>query len=73
MSKKDKFIVWKVDELIPMCTEAELKILSRIVDRIVRKRVDEGKKPANSYIVISTDEPYADDVREILKKHGDWD
>lgn len=31
-----------------------------------------GKKE-NTYFVINTDEPYADEIIEILKKNGHWD
>lgn len=34
-------------------------------------RYSEGKKK-NTYIVINTDEPYADEVIEIMKRHGHW-
>lgn len=37
-------------------------------------RIDAGKQPAsnNTYIVINTDEPYAPEVVEILKRYGHW-
>jgi hypothetical protein len=68
-----KYIVWKLDEVLQTCTPAELKLLDAIVDRILVKRKAEGKSPVNSYIVINTDEVYAGQVREILKQNGDWD
>ncbi|APZ82619.1 hypothetical protein Goe27_01590 [Bacillus phage vB_BsuM-Goe27] len=74
MSKnQDKFIVWNKEELIQSCTEAELMKLNAIVGRIVRKRIEEGKKPQNGYIVVNTDEPYAEEVRDILRKNGAWE
>lgn len=39
--------------------------------KIKRHREYEGKKE-NTYLVINTDEPYADEVIEILKRHGHW-
>lgn len=32
----------------------------------------EGKKPFNNYIVINLDEPYVDEIIEIMKRHGHW-
>lgn len=36
-------------------------------------REREGKKPFNSYIIINTDEPYVNEVIEIMKRNGHWD
>jgi hypothetical protein len=36
-------------------------------------REKEGKKPYNSYIVINVDEPYVDEIIEVMKRHGHWD
>jgi hypothetical protein len=68
-----RYVVWKLDEILQVCTPAELKLLDGIVDRILVKREAEGKNPVNSYIVVNSDEEYAEEVREILKKNGDWD
>ncbi len=35
-------------------------------------RKQEGKQPFNSYIVINLDEPYIDEIIEIMKRHGHW-
>jgi len=69
----DKYWVLKLDELLAVCTQPELQKFETIVDRILHKRAAEGKPPVNSYIVINTDEVYADEVKEILKRHGHWD
>lgn len=45
--------------------------LGHIVEDILENRKAEGK-PVNSYLVINTDEPYADEVIEIMKRHGHW-
>lgn len=36
-------------------------------------REQDGKKPYNSYIVINVDEPYIEEIIEVMKRHGDWD
>lgn len=35
-------------------------------------RLQEGKQPFNSYIVINLDEPYIEEIIEIMKRHGHW-
>jgi hypothetical protein len=35
-------------------------------------REKEGKKPYNNYIVINVDEPYVDEIIEVMKRHGHW-
>lgn len=36
-------------------------------------RIKDGKKPFNSYIIINLDEPYIDEVIEIMKKYGHFE
>ena len=42
-----------------------------VEDKIGYTKELEGKKE-NTYLVINTDEPYADEVIAILKRHGHW-
>jgi hypothetical protein len=50
---------------------AQLGMMGAAIDN--GRRLD-GKLPAskNTYLVINTDEPYADEVIEILKRNGHW-
>ncbi|MRX54819.1 hypothetical protein GJU41_12625 [Bacillus idriensis] len=36
------------------------------------KEAFEGKKVENTYLVINTDEPYVNEITEIMKKNGHW-
>jgi hypothetical protein len=47
-------------------------ILEYIFNTIKESRQLEGKNPVNQYLVINVDEPYADEVIQILKTHGHW-
>jgi hypothetical protein len=69
---EERYVVWKLRELLEVCTAAELQQLDVITDRIIRKREAEGKSTVNQYIVVNSDEPYAGEVRDILKKNGHW-
>lgn len=47
----------------------EFNIVSKHIEE---GRIADGKKPFNNYLVINLDEPYADEVIEIMKRHGHW-
>lgn len=48
-------------------------ILDRILGNIENGREKDGKKPFNSYITINTDEPYINEVIDVMKRNGDWE
>lgn len=47
--------------------------LDMIGVKIETGRIKDGKKPFNSYIVINVDEPFVDEIIEILKRNDHWD
>lgn len=47
--------------------------INDVLDDVHAGRVHDGKKPYNSYIVINVDEPYVDEIIEVMKKHGHWE
>lgn len=67
-----KYVVLKKDDILLYCTAAEEQGLRQATTSIMKGREAEGKPAENRYLVINTDEPYADEVIEILKKHGHW-
>jgi hypothetical protein len=68
-----KFTVIKNDDLdsLYLIHPQIHREFERAQDKVQKIRIAEGKKD-NKYIVINTDEPYADEVIEILKRHGHW-
>lgn len=68
-----KFTVVKNEDLEkylhPEMKAAFLEIVEKVA---MNKYVEENFKKPNTYIVINTDELYADEVIEILKRHGHW-
>jgi hypothetical protein len=64
----NKFTVIKNSDL----TEEQHWVLANIV-REIAKRQEEGRQFNNHYLVINLDEPYADDVKEIMKNNGHWE
>jgi hypothetical protein len=45
---------------------------NKIAEKIEYGRESEKKKPFNSYVVINLDEPYIDEIIEIMKRNGHW-
>lgn len=66
-----KFSVFK-NEDVEQLTLGEKVALGHIAESIEDNRRAEGKNPRNTYLVINTDEPYADEVIAILKRNGHW-
>lgn len=68
-----KFTVIKNEDLDkylhPEMKSAFLEIAEKVE---MNKYVDQNFKKPHTYLVINTDEPYADEVIEIMKKHGHW-
>ncbi|MGQ7108386.1 hypothetical protein ACUN13_29605 [Bacillus cereus group sp. Bce041] len=46
------------------------QILNEVLGEIEDGRLCDDKKPYNSYIVINTDEPYINEIIEVMKRHG---
>lgn len=63
-----------VDKYLSIGEQQDLAIvLDRILGNIEHGREKEGKNPHNSYIVINTDEPYIDEIVEVMKRHGHFE
>ncbi|WP_089282296.1 hypothetical protein [Anaerovirgula multivorans] len=67
----NKFIIFKcedADKYLPLHDKIDLVHIQR---QINEGKAVQGKKD-NTYLIINTDEPYADEVIDIMKKHGHW-
>lgn len=49
------------------------EIFNDVLFHIESGRESEGKNPYNSYIVINTDEPYASEIADVMKRNGHFD
>jgi hypothetical protein len=68
-----KFLVLKNNDL-DRYLDGELENdLYNIIQTIDAGRMVEGKVEDNHYLVINQDEPYAEEVIEIMKRYGHWD
>lgn len=68
----NKFIVIKREDVPAYLDRVERDILSRMLKKIASCRRRKKKNADNEYLVINTDEPYASEIIEILKRNGDW-
>lgn len=65
-------IVIKRSDVERYCNPQNKGALTSISNKIRRGREQDGRSSDHGYLVINQDEPYADEVIEIMKKHGHW-
>ena len=65
--KTNTHIVIKEEDL-KYLTANQIKYLDAVLNAIADGRKKDGKKPNNSYYICNTDEPYADEVLEVILK-----
>lgn len=70
----NKFIVVKREDAKKYLDVSQKYALVGMFEDIDKGRKEDGKLPAsnNSYVVVNIDEPYANEVIEIMKRHGHW-
>jgi len=67
-----KFVVLKIEDIekyLPKVAQLQLK---KVQVKIGCSRILDFKSTNNEYLVINTDEPYAPEIIEILKRNGHW-
>lgn len=69
---KRSHLVLKLDDIEKVLIDKRKEQLADICRFIRDNRKIREKNPAPEYIVINTDEPYINDIIEILKKNGHW-
>ncbi|WP_127549752.1 hypothetical protein [Paenibacillus amylolyticus] len=69
---KIKHTVIKNEDINKHLNQQEKEELLRLFHKIQYGRVSEGKAGFNMYLVINTDETYAEDVVRILQENGHW-
>ena len=61
-------IVIKREDIFKYLTDNQIKNLDDVLNTIADGRKKDGKKPVNSYYICNKDEPYADEVLEVILK-----
>jgi len=67
-----KFLTVKWDDVGNALTKEDLKQLDSLLGKIEDYREKENKNRANEYLVVNTDESYAEEVAFILQQNGHW-
>lgn len=65
-----KFTVIKNDNIDQYLAVEDAQELKALINRLAISRKCNGNKKDNSYMVINLDEPYAQEVSEIMKSYG---
>ena len=68
----NKFTVLKNEDIEKYSTCEQKDELFKIIYDIELGRFLDNKNPSNTYLIINTDESYADEVIAILKRNGHW-
>ena len=64
---KDEFVVIKIEDIWRLLHESESECLLTIIRTIGRRRKELGRRE-NDYLVVNTDEPYADYVLDCISR-----
>lgn len=67
----NKYLVVKWED-IEHISQRQWNQLDAMLETIEERREFIGKSRTNDYIVVNTDEPYIDEIVQILKRHGHW-
>jgi hypothetical protein len=68
-----KFIVIKVEDLVKYVKSPfKISMFDNDLYDIQEGRKTDGKDPCPEYLVINMDEPYVNEIIDILKKNGHW-
>ena len=68
VEKKRTHVVIKKEDVLTLLTADEAVQLAMILAKIETKRRKVGKKTNQSYYVVNQDEPYAQEVFEVIKR-----
>jgi hypothetical protein len=67
-----KYLVCKISDLKKHLSTSELETMTRLMNKVMRGRVSEGKTKSNNYLVINSTESYASAIAEIMRLHGHY-
>lgn len=69
--KFNKFLVIKRDYIDSLQAQHQAELLCEYAES--KRTIKTGKIDKPTYLVINTDEPYVDEIIEIMKRNGHWD
>lgn len=66
IEKVDTHIIIKREDIAKYLNKSEQIALEYILNKIIRGRTNDNKKPVNKYYIVNKDEPYAEIVHNII-------
>lgn len=66
IKKENTHVVIKREDILKYLEETEQITLDEMLNKIIRGRAKDNKKPINNYYVVNKDEPYAEVVHGII-------
>ncbi len=66
IEKENTHVVVKMEDIFKYLEEPEQIALEKMLNKIIRGRVKDHKKPINNYYVVNKDEPYAEVLHGII-------
>lgn len=66
IKKENTHVVVKREDILKYLEEPEQIALEEMLNKIIRGRAKDHKKPINNYYVVNKDEPYAEVVHGII-------
>lgn len=64
--------IFKHEDAVKYLNDREKADFNHLCNKIELSRKRDGKRGVNAYLVINVDEPYAEEVADILKRNGHW-
>jgi len=66
-----KYVLFKTDDIEKYCSFEQQEQLYDMANDMARGRANDEKEEENLYYVVSLDETYANEVKEIIEKNED--
>lgn len=64
-----KFFVIKIDDLFEALDDRNIECFDKLLGAIEYYRIKKGKDPNNNYYIVNRDEPYANEVKNIIEEN----
>lgn len=66
-------LVLKNTDIAAACTPNQVATLQAMDNLVYLHRLATGRNPEPQYIVINRDEPYIDEIIDVMRHNGQWD
>jgi hypothetical protein len=67
-----KHVAYKKSDILRIKDPTVLEALAVFEDAYEQSRAEQGKNPCPVYLVINTDEPYINEIIDVLRRNNNW-